>query len=527
MKRVKKLASLLLAAVMVLSLTITAFAANNNTHTITVKNKKAGHTYTAYQIFKGDISNGKLTNIEWGSNVNGAALLTELKGLTDSLYTACTTAEDVAEVLAGFTDDSNDLDTFAEIAAKHITGTGADSTESRPSGATESTYTISVTGDGYYLVKDKNAVTGDDAATKYILKVVGDVTVEAKADTPTIDKIIKDADLSNGNATAEDVGKTVNFEVTSKVPDMDGYDTYTYIVHDTMTKGLTPVDADNDGKIDIAITIDGTAYTDFTVAMGTKGADGSQSFTITFNNFIAQKAKAGKEIKITYAAVVNENALITDVEKNTVDLEYSNNPYDEDSKGRTPEKTVYVYDFDINVYKYDGADATKKTPLAGAKFVLYKKDAQNNKSYYYWNDKTKKVEWKELTDAQLEEALEADPQTVTEVVTDDKGNASFKGLDTGTYYLHETEAPQGFNVVTTDVEVIITATYKDNGELLTSSASSANQGQYAQTVEVENKEGTTLPSTGGMGTTIFYLAGSILVLVAVVLLVVKRRMRTE
>ena len=246
-----------------------------------------------------------------------------------------------------------------------------------------------------------------------------------------------------------------------------------------------------------------------------------KSITITFNNFIDQKSNAGKNIVITYSAIINENALKTNVETNKVDLEYSNNPNNDTSKGKTPEKVVYVYDFDIVIDKYTG-DATTGTRLEGAKFVLYKTvDGKN--LYYFYDETAKEVKWVELADAAaVAAAIQA--KTITEVTTDKTGAASFKGLDTGTYYLHETEAPAGYNLLKEDVKVTITATYNDNGTIATSSATSSNNGQYQQTQPVLNKAGALLPSTGGMGTTIFYVLGSILVIGAVVLLVTKKRM---
>ena len=495
MKHAKKLASLLMALVMVLGMsvgtTVTAFAANTNAHTITITNDKSGHTYTAYQVFAGDISAGKLTNVEWGSGVNGADVLADLVKLEP--YKDCKSAEDVADVLVSFGDDSAQLDAFAKVVGTHLTTVAGTSTQ------TASPYTISVTGDGYYFVKDSGTIGTDDAATKYILKVVGDVTVKAKAETPSIDKVIVNADSANGSkgkGTAQDVGSVVNFELTSKVPAMDGYDTYTYIVNDTMSAGLT-------FNNDVAVTIGGEAYTNFTVAQN------GQSFTITFNNFITQKAKAGNAIVITYSATINEKALTTDKETNTVNLEYSNNPNDNTSKGKTPDSIVYVYDFDIVIDKYTGNEATG-TRLAGAKFVL--KNASGK--YYYYNESAKKVEWKDA----LSEA--------TEVTTDQSGAAKFQGLDSGTYYLHETEAPAGYNLLKDDVAVTITATYGDDGQITSSSATLANNGQYQQVQKIENKSGATLPSTGGMGTTLLYIIGAILVVGAGVLLVARRRMHS-
>lgn len=510
MKKFKKLLGFFCAFALILGMNvIPASAANSNPHTITITNEKSGHTYTAYQVFAGDISDGKLTNIEWGSGVNGDAILSELIALNNSPYNECDTAEDVADILATFLNNSDQLDKFAKVVGAHLSTAAGTSTETK--GETSSTYTINVTGDGYYFVKDTGALGTDDAATKYILKVVGDVTVAAKAETPTIDKVIVNADSANGGdgkGTAQDVGSVVDFKLTSKVPAMDGYNTYKYIVNDTMSAGLT-------FNGDVAVTIGGTTYNDFTVTQ--KG----QSFTIEFNNFINQKANAGKDIVITYSATINEKALTTDKETNTVNLEYSNNPNDNASKGNTPDKVVYVYDFDIVIDKYTGDEITG-TNLSGAKFVLYKTVDSKN-LYYFYNETTDKVEWVELADdAAVSAAIKAG--TITEVTTDDNGAATFQGLDTGTYYLHETEAPAGYNLLKEDVEVTITATYGEDGQITTSSATSTNNGQYQQTQKIENKAGATLPETGGMGTTLFYVAGAGLVLVAVVLLITRKRM---
>lgn len=557
MKQMKKLVSVLLALVMVFTLGISAFAANTNSHTITITNEKSGHIYTAYQVFKGDIetkpgatTNEKvLTNIDWGSGVNGADVLTALqadmenfqvqdknedgslkvdesnKPVMVNAFKDCKTAEDVANVLVSFSNSSQQLDAFAKIVGAHLSTAAGTSTKS-PSG----TYEISVTGDGYYFIKDTGTIGTDDAATKYILKVVENVTVAAKAETPAIDKVIKNADSdkdenpaddnTDGKGTAVDVGSVVTFKLTSKVPAMDGYDSYTYIVNDTMSNGLTAVDADEDGKIDVNITIGDAPYTDFTVAQ-----DG-QSFTITFNNFINQKDKAGKDIIITYAATLNKNALTTNRETNTVNLEYSNNPNDNTSKGKTPENIVYVYDFDIVVDKYTG-DESSGTRLAGAMFVLKNSEGK----YYYQDATTKTVTWKtvnkepDITNMTAEEIKAAwETLDVTVITTDTNGAAKFQGVDAGTYYLKEVAAPAGYNLLKDDVPVTITATYGKDGQITSSTATSTSNGQYQQTEKVKNNAGAQLPETGGMGTTLFYVVGSVLVIGAAVLLITKKRM---
>ena len=217
------------------------------------------------------------------------------------------------------------------------------------------------------------------------------------------------------------------------------------------------------------------------------------------------------------------------METNTAHLTYSNNPADDSSHGNTPDEVVYVYDFDIVIDKYTGAQ-DGGTRLAGAMFVLKNADGK----FYHWNDTAKAVEWVTVeqepdttnkTPAEIRAAWEALGVTVAE--TDAAGAARFQGLDAGSYYLHEIAAPAGYNLLKEDVTVTITATYDQDGKILSSSATSVNHGQYEQTQAVENRSGTELPETGGMGTGLFYGLGAVLALGATALLVTRRRMRRE
>ena len=517
MKKMKKVLSLILTVIMVLAMAVPSFAANQNQHTITITNEVGGHTYTAYQVFKGDLSDGKLTNIEWGDGVDGEALLFALKSL-GSTYSECDSAEDVANILVGFANNSEEIDTFATTVADHLSDTsaGVSTTPSDQDG--EYSYTISVVGDGYYFVKDTGSIAGDsnDAYTKYILKVTDNVSIDAKDETPQIDKVIVNADDTDGNGTAQEVGSTVEFQLNSKVPQMDGYTSYDYIITDTLSEGLTVV-TDEDGIIDVSITIGGTEYNSFDVAQT------GQTFTITFNSFISQKDNAGKPIVVTYSAIINEKALNRDKESNTVTLEYSNNPYDSTSHGETPGSTVYVYDFDIIVDKFtgnvDGGDR-----LAGAQFVLYK-EVEGAKQYYHYTE-ADGVSWIPLADNAVDDAITEG--TITVKTTNSTGAAAFEGLDAGTYYLKETAAPAGYNLAQDPITVVITAEYDEDGQLKTgegstTTVSNSGSGQYGQTVSVENRAGATLPSTGGIGTTIFYAAGIVLMAGAVFFVVRRKR----
>lgn len=494
-KVMKKLSCIVLTLMLVCTMIVPSFAATNN-HTITLTGAEAGHTYEAYQVFAGNYSASKdnFSNVSWGKGVNGTELLADLSK-TDA-FKECMNAEDVAAVLSKMEDNSAALDAFAKVVSKHLTSTKSTANVQDAN----KNYVITVDADGYYFVKDVTDLTDkNDAATKYVLEVIGDATVAVKSDKPDVDKVIVNADSANGNdgkGTAVNVGDTVTFKVTSKVPKMDGYDKYDYIVKDTMSAGLTL-------NSDVKVTIGGQDYTGFTKEIN------GQNITITFNSFINQKDNAGKEIVITYSAVLNKNALTTDVENNSVYLEYSNKPENSEDHGKTPEKKVYVYDFDLQLDKYDGAN--EATKLAGAKFVLMNDEGK----YYAVDSETKAVSWV------------ADQKDAEEVMTDEKGYAEFTGLDAGKYQLKETVAPDGYNLLKNSVEVEITAKYDNDGKLIESSAKSVNAAQYEQTEEIANNTGMVLPSTGGIGTKIFYALGALLVIGSGIVLVVRRRLENE
>lgn len=534
MKFFEKMMALLLSLAAVLSFAMPAFAEDTTTapegrHTITIRFEKPDHEYKAYQVFKGDYSkdkngDGHLSTISWGSGVDGETLLAALKddtnaGLATDFENA-NTAEEVADILAGYQDDSAKLDAFAKLVEAHLTnvvaGTSTQSTAKDAAG--QYVYTISVTGDGYYFVKDSKELltNANDANTKYILQVLNDVEIHAKADVPDIDKKITGVDgTDQGKQGSYNVGDTIYFALTSKVPAMDGYTSYTYKVTDTLSSGLTLVQ--ENGKPKVEVTIYGTAYKDFTATLNNNNV-----LTIVFTDFIGQKANAGRDIVIRYSAVLNENALQKDKETNTVNLEYSNDP-NTSGTGKTTDKKTYVYNFDIDIVKVDQNDNTKQ--LNGAEFVLYHEDAQGKKEYYHYTA-DKKTEWVPLTDDKLETvtaAVNADQITKKTTVN---GQTSFTGLKAGTYYLLEIKAPDGYSLPTAPVKVVITAAYDANGVIDKdkSNVQVKTNGHLYIEEKITNKPGPILPSTGGIGTTIFYVLGGILTVAAIVLLIVKKRM---
>ena len=285
MKHIKRIASLALALVLIVAMASPVFAAKNTSHIITIDSYQEGHTYEAYQVFLGEISGGKLVNVEWGNGVNGTALQAELnkEDVLGGAFKDCADAAAVVKVLDEYQDNSEALDAFAAVVGKYLTTPATSSVK-------DGVCTINVTGDGYYLVKDKaGSAPESDAYTKYILKVIENTSVTPKASAPTLDKVIVGG-YSDTVSTAS-VGDKVNYKLTSTVPAMDGYNKYFYIVHDTMSEGLT---FNNDVKITVGGTVltpdilkeDGTIqYMDYAV-----NVDG-QSFEIVFRDFLQYKEK--------------------------------------------------------------------------------------------------------------------------------------------------------------------------------------------------------------------------------------------
>lgn len=541
MKKMKKFVALLLAVVMALAMTVTAFAEPEDTpkkdYKITVQNNNShitinGIEYSAYKLF--DVTYvgmpGEATNDTPHTYTVAEAFVKFEYNKGTEEAPDMVSGEKLIAYIGTLTSDSEELNKVANAALKYAEETPTIAASGSATASNEQAV-IELEGAGYYLIGGRAQVNYEDEIEKIDYVVAScaiettnpTATVNVKADAPSIDKNIKS---ENGNApesdkaTSVDVGSVVEFELTSKVPDMLGYESYTYVVKDTLSAGLTAVDENKDDKVDVAITIDGEDYTEFTVVQ-----DG-QNITITFNDFINQKTNKGQDIVITYSAIVNENALTVDEESNTVTLTYSNNPRNDESFNETPPVKVYVYDFDIVIDKFADDetpdDESDNTRLSDAKFILYKQDGEKN-LYYTYNEETQAVVWVETE------------EYADEKITDKNGATSFTGLEAGTYYVKEIEAPNGYNLLKDPIEVNITVEYKENGTIkldnnqqkVTSASQENENAQYKQTVGVKNTSGTLLPSTGGIGTTLFYVIGGVLVLAAMALLVLKSRMKTE
>lgn len=534
MKRMKKLVTLLLSLVMLCALAMPAMAAEP--YSITINGAVVGHTYTAYQVFKGVYYKGDrqvagkdaeyLSDVIWGNGVDGNAILNELKTneTLKSKFKTVNSAEEAAYVLQGMKDRSEELDEFARVVGKHLTGTTAGTTGRVATGAEAKINNLLA---GYYFVKDTGTIGDGEIATKFLVKVVGNASVTVKAQAPEFEKKVLNGSADKG--TSVNVGDKVTFQLTAKVPDMASFEKYTFTMHDTLSKGLTF------NKESVKVTVNGSQIANttgssdkYTLAYPT-ATESSDTFTIAFTetqlkglvNHTDDTTHFGATIVVEYTATLNENALLKDVETNKAYLEYTNNP-GSDSTKNTPETSAYVYDFDIVIDKYDGTNgdtaADKAKKLKGATFILYKVEGSGStakKLYYVQDESNKTVTWNE-TEA-----------SATRFTTDENGKTTFQGIAEGTYFLHETQSPDGYNSLKEDPKVEIKATYDSDGKLTSTTATSTGNGQYIQVQSIANKAGAVLPSTGGIGTTIFYVLGSILVLGAAVLLIVKKRMKDQ
>ena len=463
MKTVARIASLLLALVMVFGLSVTAFAAE--TGTITVDNPIAAQTYTAYKIFdvvydaEGHYSYTIDSSNEWFTTVQAYA--TEANGLTLTQANGSTT-------YIVTTTNAFSAPDFAVALKAAVTGkTGGITLNVADGKATATGLDL-----GYYFV------TSSTGALCNLTTTNPDATIHDKNDVP-FDKVDDKASV--------EVGETVSYTITGKVPDTTGFTTYEYTIADTMSAGLT-------FQKNVAVTVDGVTLDAGKYVLNQT----DNGFTLTIKVMELQE-KVGKEIKVTYTAVTNDKA-VTVISKNSATLTYSNNPTDSESKTTTPKVEETVYSAKLVIDKYQKGDGSKK--LANAKFVL--KNAEGK--YYKYTAAT------ESAAAQVEWV--ANQADATEVTTDTNGAAAFNGLKDGTYHLVETAAPAGYNLLATEVEVVI------NG----ADATEVDLSSLTATAKVENSTGTTIPETGGIGTTIFYVAGGLLVLGAVILLITKKRM---
>ena len=496
--------ALLAAFALVLAMAVPAFA-GEATYTITINNSVG--TYEAYQIFKGDLAGNVLSNIEWGT------------GVTEAGKTAFgkMTAADVAKTLG----DETAAKAFATKISKYLDTTAA----------VEGIDKISGLSSGYYLIKNKS-VNATEAYTDFILQVVRDVDITPKGQKPTLEKQIKHNDGEWGVVGDNQIGDTVEFRTITTVPNTTGYTKYDYEIHDEMSAGLTSNVTATSGitiKIDDGEELNSSYYT------VTVDSEDPNKFFVKVDILKAikeGKIKEGDKLYTYYSGVLNKDAKVYDEgnQQNGACLLYSTNPHNEADWSKSPAVRVYDWTFKMNVQKVDGANPDKK--LEDAKFVLSKSGTVNLGTI---DENGTPAETENLIKLVYDSAKKtyrvatASDKNITYVMT--AGDITIKGLDDAeNYYLYETKAPAGYNRLTEPVKFKINATYNETGDHYEAVSTKVGEAEAAVTglkVSVENNAGTTLPSTGGMGTTVFYVVGGGLMAVAVVLLVTKKRMENK
>ena len=555
MKKFSKILSVALLVALVLSLGVANAFADDAAQTglkISIASEVTGHTYKAYEIFQGDIdtndasSGKKLSNIEWGTGVNSDGIITDLYKIT-AVKTAM--ENKVAEINAGKAEGAEDI-TFNDLTAAQVAEclsglTSADDLRAmakafadnkgdavgKDSTAVSGGYEITGLNSGYYVVVDTSSTaTSNDAYSALIVNLVGNTSVQAKVAKPTVDKDVQDeaADKDKNSTDPNGWGKTADhainetfaFRLTANLPadtDFDAYDTYKVVFTDTMSAGVAYENI-------VSVTVDGITVSGYTLSSnvaGAKtpvgGAGEETTWSLTINDIKTIDGvdlNDGADVVVVYNAHLTEKAFVTPIggttttNENKVKLTYSNNPTT-GGTGDTTEKKVYVFTFEVDNTKYKNAVAEENV-LAGAEFTLYKEDGTTVVPLIY--DST-------ISAYRPTKAAETATAMVSSNETGKVGTFNIKGLDAGKYVLKETKTPDGFNTCD-PINITVSAVH----EIDTNGTPKVTLTNTNDNNAIINKSGTVLPSTGGIGTTIFYVVGGVLVLAAIILLVTKKRM---
>ena len=530
MKRMKKILSVLLSVVMVMAMGITAFAeggsagATASTYSVTISN--ATGEYEIYQVFAGDLSVDSntgaktLSNVKWGKDVDAFEYTIKDADPTTSIAEQKgSDAKEIAKYLATKTKDSAVAKNFAKIAINNVK---ENSNSGRAQTGEDGTATFTNLTAGYYVVKN-TSVGESESYTEYILQVVGNVTVSNKADVPTSEKKVKDINDSTDIVATDwqdsadyDIGDEVPFRLKGTIADnYDAYTSYYYAFHDKESAGLTFKEITS---VYVMNDSEKTELNDNNYVLKENTTEGAItdkcSFELIFTDLKTLKKSDGtalvnknSQIFVEYTSTLNETAVLgSQGNPNTMYLEFSNNPNGEE-KETTPDDTVIVFTYKVVINKVD----EKGNALTGADFKLEKQAKNGN--------------WEEV---------DKDRKSVSDAVDGTKNCVFiFAGLDDGVYRLTETKTPTGFNTID-QITFTVTANHeilsdypklinlsgeKKSGEITLTS--DVNTGSL--TSNVVNKGGSILPSTGGIGTTIFYVVGAVLMIGAGVILVSRRR----
>ena len=493
MKQVKKLASVLLALIMALALTATAFAAQEGPLTggsITINDAVPGQTYNAYQILYLESYNKDSGAYAYKAN---SAWETWLK--TQTAYVSFDTQGYVTWK------DGADVAAFAKAAQKYAKDNST--TITNQGSVTATTTTVSFTGLklGYYLVDTTLGTLCSLDTTNP--SVVMQEKNEAPANVKTVEE---DSNGNYGEKNDADIGQTVNFKST--ITAQAGAENYVF--HDTMSAGLT-LDKASIKVNNVAVTdsqgndVSGDNYT--VSYPSSEGADGC-TFEIAFAQSYLDTITAATTITITYSATLNENATVgLEGNPNTSKLSYGEiNETTGKPSSTTPPSETKTYTWDLDILKY--GNGNESTVLKDAKFVLL--NSAKTKVATVVNGKI--TGWVDVPAAGEGGSIAWPTNTV--LTTGENGKIEIDGLDADTYYLRETQAPAGYNKLAEDKQVTITGATTVDGKLT-----------YTTVVaKINNQSGALLPSTGGIGTTLFYVVGGVLVVGAAVLLVTKKRM---
>ena len=561
-KLVSRFMAVLMAMTMILSMSMTAFAAEAPKGTLTVNNTVAGKTLDLYQIFtatKNEAGNVAYTLNSayegfFQSKISGASTLTG-EALSEKAY-------NYVKDQVG-TDGSNGAAFAKDILDWILKNATTVATTHTTANTTADTTVINNLDYGYYVVyplgaTDTSTAPGNEKVKSVasLVSVTGiDATVNMKSNYPTVDKKIIPAQSGSGITVGaivdaswdgshqmelddennpEDtiaphsesdekkagdfgIGDTVTYQLTSKVPDMTGYNSYTFKFSDTLSKGL-------DLKEVLSVKVGNTTLTAKSTGANTYALaydKSNRTLTVTLNDFYnSYKNRTGDTITVVYTATLNRDAVIgMNPNTNKAVVEYSNNPKS-DGTGKSEPSIVDVHTFDFTIFKYYLKDETQ-TGLANAEFELYKAneagDAADTNAKINIVDEGNGV----YRQATADEA-KATGFTSAKIVSDADGKVLVKGLDAGTYYLRETKAPEGYNKLLSDIKVEIKPVYDETTGKLTSysvdytyngtttTGTAITNKDSSPEVAVENKTGAQLPSTGSKGALMVTLAGIVL-----------------